>query len=152
MGMEDTRSVRLDQDELDGFLGSGGTGVLSFDTGGAEPPYSLPVSYGYDAETGNLYFRLSFGPGSGKPDLDGDPAVSFVVHEHTDDGWRSAVAVGTLERVAEVDVATGVLEELRRVRIPMVDAFDTDPRTLTFEFVRLVPDSLTGRKPAGPQD
>lgn len=150
--MEDSRSVRLDEEELDAFLGSGGTGVLSFDTPDDEPPYSLPVSYGYDADSGHFYFRLSFGPDSEKPDLDETRAVSLVVHEHTDEGWRSAIAVGALERVAEVDVSTGILEEMRRVRIPMVDAFDTDPRTLEFEFVRLDPDQLTGRKPAGPMD
>lgn len=135
-------------DEVDGFLGRGGTGVLSFDTPGDRPPYSLPVSYGYDAEAGAFHFRLSFGPESGKPDLDDEPAISLVVYRETEDGWRSAVATGSLEPVDEVDVASGVLEELRRVRIPMVDAFDTDPRSLTFEFVRLDPERLTGRKAA----
>lgn len=150
--MEDVRSVRLDRGEQEALLGSGGTGVLSFDTSGDGPPYSLPVSYGYDAESGHFYFRLSFGPDSGKPDLADGPAVSLVVYDETEAGWRSVVARGTLERLEEVDVTSGVLEELRRVRIPMVDAFDTDPRRLRFEFVRLDPDEMTGRKPAGPVD
>lgn len=150
--MDDARAVRLERDELDAFLGPGGTGVLSFDTPADEPPYSLPVSYGYDAETGAFFLRLSFGPDSGKPDLEDAGAVSLVVHEETDDGWRSAVAVGTLEPVEEVAVASGVLEAMRRVRIPMVDAFDTDPRTLTFRFVRLAPEDLTGRRPARSED
>lgn len=150
--MQHSRAVRLDQSELEAFLGRGGTGVLSFDTPDREPPYSLPVSYGYDPESDHFYFRLSFGPDSGKPDLDETRAVSLVVADETEEGWRSVVAVGTLERVDEVDVSTGILEELRRVHIPMVDAFETDPRALDFEFVRLIPESLTGRKPARSED
>ncbi len=67
--MEDVRSVQMNDEERNEFLGRGGTGVVSFDTSGDEPPYSLPISYGYDAETETFYFRLAFGPETGKDDV-----------------------------------------------------------------------------------
>jgi len=38
------------------FLGSGGTGVISFDPPDDGPPYTRAISYGSDADTGNFYF------------------------------------------------------------------------------------------------
>ena len=60
--MTDIRSVRMGDEERDEFLGRGGTGAISVSTPDDEPPYSRPVSYGYDAETGNFYFRFAVGP------------------------------------------------------------------------------------------
>ena len=50
--MADIRSVPMSEEERSEFLGHGGTGILSFDTLDDDQPYSRPVSYGYDAETG----------------------------------------------------------------------------------------------------
>lgn len=55
--MTNTRAVHMDAEERDAFLGAGGTGVVSFADGGG-PPHSVPVSYGYDAATESLFFRL----------------------------------------------------------------------------------------------
>ena len=63
--MTDIRSVRMSDEERDEFLGRGGTGTISFDTPDDDPPYTRPVSYGYDAETGNFYFRFAVGPDDG---------------------------------------------------------------------------------------
>jgi hypothetical protein len=145
---DDHRSVRLDGDERDEFLSPGGTGVISFDRGD-EAPFSIPVSYGYDVESGDLFFRLANDPDGEKGlFLSGRPAVSFVVHRETDDGWRSVVATGRLEEVAEAAVDSSVVEAMRRVRIPLVDVYSDHPRTVEFEFYRLRPDELTGRKEA----
>ncbi len=38
--MEDVRSVRMSREERNEFLGSGGTGVISFDPPDDGPPYS----------------------------------------------------------------------------------------------------------------
>lgn len=48
--MGDADAVRLSEDERNEFLGRGGTGVISVAAGAGESPYSVPVSYGYDAE------------------------------------------------------------------------------------------------------
>lgn len=140
--------VMMDDDAVAAFLGAGGTGVLSLAVGD-DPPISRPVSYGFDAETGWLYFRLSISPDSEKaPVLEGG-AASFVAYEETEGGWRSVLATGHLEPVEAdeetTEDVTEVLAGLGRVHIPLYDVFDSDTRELEFRFVRLDPDSLTGR-------
>lgn len=143
--MADRNYEEMDEDRLAEFLGSGGTGVVSLSRGGDEPPYSLPVSYGYDAATAHFYFRLAVDDG-GKTDFLDDGHASLVVYEHTDEGWRSVVAAGDLVEVADVDVSTGVLEELRRTHIPMYDVFEDSTDETSFRFFQLDPDELTGRE------
>ena len=143
----DARAVRLDADERSAFLGRGGTGVLSLSTDGGDPPHTLPVSYGYDDVEEVFFFRLAFGPDSGKADASTD-AVSFVTYRETDDGWRSVVATGGLEEVTDETMPAAVLEALDRVHIPLVDVFEDPPRTVSFRFFRLDPDDLTGRTEA----
>jgi nitroimidazol reductase NimA-like FMN-containing flavoprotein (pyridoxamine 5'-phosphate oxidase superfamily) len=140
---EDSRT-EMGPDEVDDFLGAGGTGVLSLSTG-EDAPHSVPVSYGYDATDRVFHFRLSAGPDSAKGDLI-DRAVTFVAFDEADDGWQSVVAQGRLEDLEEGDVDNERLAELRRVEIPLVDLFDEPLREVSFEFVRLDPDRLTGRR------
>lgn len=147
--MEDARSVQMSDEERDEFLGRGGTGTVSFDTSGDEPPYSLPISYGYDPETGTFYFRLAFGPETGKGDVvDADHPVSFVTYSDTESGWRSVVATGQLEEVTESALDTDIAEAIRRVKIPLVDVYDRHPVELHFRFFRLTPTEVTGKKEA----
>jgi uncharacterized protein len=140
--MDDT--IELDPRDRDEFLGTGGTGVLAFSSDGDEPPHSIPVSYGYDANESVFYFRLATGPDSEKGDLPGR-AVSFVAYGK-DDGWRSVVARGRLEDVTEEAIATETLNGLDHVDIPLLDVFDRPTRTVSFEFFRLLPEETTGRK------
>jgi len=148
--MSYTRAVNLDAEGRDAFLGAGGTGVVSF-TDGDGPPHSIPVSYGYDAETESFFFRLAYDADTEKPDP-ADAAVSFVVYRETDDGWRSVVAKGDLESTDEEAVSTSALKGLGRVDIPLVDVFERAPVETDFEFFRLQPDELTGRKEAPPDE
>jgi hypothetical protein len=137
-------SVTMTAAERDEFLGTGGTGVLSYARGSGEPPYAVPVSYGYDAEESTFYFRLAVGPKTEKHDLAGRQ-VTFVTHRETD-RWRSVVAAGELERTTEEDIAAETLAGLRRVHIPLVDIFGRPPGEVNFEFFRLVPDELGARE------
>lgn len=147
--MEDVRSVQMSDEERDEFLGRGGTGVVSFDTSDDEPPYSLPISYGYDAETGTFYFRLAFGPETGKDDVvDEDRLVSFVTYEDTESGWRSVVATGRLEEITKSALDPEVAEAMQRVKIPLVDVYDRHPVELEFRFFRLTSADVTGKKEA----
>jgi nitroimidazol reductase NimA-like FMN-containing flavoprotein (pyridoxamine 5'-phosphate oxidase superfamily) len=152
--MEDIRSVRMNENERDEFLDRGGTGVISFDTPDDDAPYSRPVSYGYDAETGNFYFRLAVGPeDTGKKDLiDGDREISFVTYDETDRGWRSVIATGRLEEITKSALDPAVSEAMQRVAIPFVDVYDSHPLTLEFRFFRLTPDEVTGHQEAGTGD
>ncbi|WP_435364506.1 pyridoxamine 5'-phosphate oxidase family protein [Haloarchaeobius sp. DYHT-AS-18] len=151
--MEDIRSVQMDEEMRNEFLGRGGTGVLSLSSGKEQAPYSIPISYGFDAEEETFYFRLAFGTDSTKADLlERDSHVSFVTHEHTDDGWKSIVAAGQLSPITEGAVGTQILDRMRRIHIPLVDTFDRDPQELTFEFFRMKPYELTGKREAHTED
>lgn len=136
--------VEMDEEEREAFLGDGGTGVISLSTPETDPPHTVPVSYGYDATETTFYFRLAVGTEGSKGELDGRP-VGFVVYG--DDGhWNSVVARGRLEEIHSEDIAIGTLKGLERVDIPFVDIFHAPLREVEFEFYRLVPDELTGRK------
>ena len=144
--------VTMDDAERDEFLGVGGVGVLSLshENGEYEPPHSVPVSYGYDEHEETFYFRLSVGADSEKPPLT-DRAVTFVTYDTVDDQWHSVVASGRLERTTDSDISTESLAGLDRVGIPLVDIFGRPTADVQFEFYRLVPDSLTGRRELSPE-
>lgn len=143
--MAGLRWTNLTEAERNDLLGTGGTGVLSFLTGTDEPPASLPVSYGFYADDEAFYFRLSFPQETGKDDVIENP-VSFVTYAETDDGWRSVVATGTLEELADAHPESVAVQGLWAVRIPMVDIFDRPRDEIEFRDFRLDPDKLTGRK------
>lgn len=145
--MTNTRTTVMAAAERDEFLGVGGTGVVSFARGSDEAPYSLPVSYGYDAEDEQFYLRLAFDPEGGKTGLVGEQTpVSFVVHRQRDSGWASVVATGHLSEVTEAALDSSVAAGLRRIEIPLVDVFDRHPREYEFRFFRLVTDEVQAKK------
>ncbi|WP_231185239.1 pyridoxamine 5'-phosphate oxidase family protein [Haladaptatus sp. DYF46] len=143
--MQGLRWVQMTDEELNDFLGIGGTGVVSFSTPDSDPPFTLPISYGYYAETGDFYFRFSFPPNSEKEALLDDP-ISFVTYEKTDGGYRSVVASGYLEEVADLPYDSAVAQRMWEVDIPLVDIFERPPEDVTFRHFHLDPDDLTGRK------
>jgi len=143
--MSDPDSIAMDKTEQDAFLEDGGTGVISLSTTGDERPHSVPVSYGYDPMESTFYFRLAVDSDSDKGDL-ADRAVTFVTYGQQNDGWQSVVAGGRLEETTTESIATKTLQGLKRVHIPLVDIFGRPPRDVQFEFYRLVPSELTGRK------
>lgn len=145
--MTEQTDVEMGEDAIDEFLGNGGTGVVSLGRGPGEAPYSVPVSYGYDADDRVFFFRLGFTPDTDKPPV-ADRPVTFVTYDRTDGTWRSVVASGRLEELDDSDDGE-ILAELERVEVPLVDAFDVSTRTLTFRFFRLDPDVLTGRRAEG---
>ncbi|MFC7068629.1 pyridoxamine 5'-phosphate oxidase family protein [Halobaculum lipolyticum] len=147
--MDTPDAVTMSDAERDEFLGDGGVGVLSFATDADESgaPHSVPVSYGYDGVENAFYFRLAVGADSEKPPLPDRP-VTFVTYDDVDDVWHSVVAAGRLVPTDDDAVATAALEGLSRVGIPLVDAFGRPTAEVQFEFYRLDPDSLTGRREA----
>ncbi len=139
--------MAMTDEDRDDLLGTGGTGVLSVARGAAEPPYTVPISYGYDAEGGQFYFRLAFGTDSGKHDVVTDGAqATFVTYRETSEGWQSVVATGQLEAIDEDHPDTATLDAMRHIDIPLFDVFEEETRTLEFHFFRLVPGTLTGRR------
>ncbi|WP_135364615.1 pyridoxamine 5'-phosphate oxidase family protein [Halosimplex halophilum] len=147
--MTDAEEIEMGAEEVDRFLGSGGTGVLSLSTVGDEPPDAVPVSYGYDAEDRVFYFRISVGHDDDPGELAGRP-VTFVAYgdeDGDDDGrWRSVVARGRLHDTEEAGIETETLAEMERIDIPLVDVFEEPLRMVSFDFFRLDPDEFTGRR------
>ncbi|MDS0223371.1 pyridoxamine 5'-phosphate oxidase family protein [Haloarcula sp. S1AR25-5A] len=135
--------VTMTDEERDEFLDNGGTGVLS-PSAGDDPPYSVPVSYGYDVSTSTFYFRLAVGVHRSKGELEDRP-VTFVTYHETDEGWHSVVANGRLEDVERERIETETLGGLEHVDMPLIDIFERPLREVSFEFYRLVPDEITGR-------
>lgn len=135
---------RLSPEEIDEFLGRGGTGVIAFATEPEEPPVSIPVSYGYNADLEAFYFQLSFPRESRKEDLI-PRHVSFVVHEETDDGWRSVVATGRLEEISESPYESAAIQGMWAIEIPIVEIFDRPWTEVTFRYFLLEPETVTGR-------
>lgn len=139
--MSDPSTRELSVEDRDDRLGNGGTGVLSLSSSEESPPETIPVSYGYDAAETTFYFRLSVG--SSTEEFDGR-YVSFVTYDEAEEGWWSIVATGQLEDIEREEIATTSLDGLDRVHIPLVDMFDAPTREVTFDFLRLVPESFTG--------
>lgn len=143
--MSDTDATAMDDEERDAFLGTGGTGVISFPSSGDQSPHSVPVSYGYDETETAFYFRLAVGPDSDKDDVAGR-SVTFVIYGQRDGKWQSVIAKGRLEETTEASVATESLEGLQKVHIPLVDIFGRPVKDVPFEFYRLVPEEMTSRQ------
>ncbi|MCU4751187.1 pyridoxamine 5'-phosphate oxidase family protein [Halobacteria archaeon AArc-curdl1] len=150
--MRSLRWVQLPRDEIDSVLGTGGVGVLSFATDAGKPPFSIPVSYGFYPEDDSFYFHLAFPrDDSTKAELLTNP-VTFVVHTHPEEGWRSVVASGTLEEIDESPYESMAVQGMWGVEIPEVEVFERPRDEITFRDFRLVPDTLTGRKEIESED
>lgn len=142
-----SEEVELTAAERDSFLTGVDTGVLSLSTIADDPPHSIPVSFGYNAEQNAFFFRLADLPPQRKGELDGR-SVTFVTYADETEfgGYASVVAQGTLEPTSGTETATEALSGLEDVTIPFVDIFGDPPKDVSFSFYRLVPESLTGRK------
>jgi len=142
--MPQGRSVELDSEEIDQLLGDGGVGVISF--ADEDEPYSIPVSYGYDADADGLYVRLGFAPESEKRRfVDDGRTASLVVTEETPAGWQSVIAKGPLSEVTEMALDPEAAKSVHKVRIPFVTIYDREASELDFELYRLEAESITGR-------
>lgn len=139
------RWTRLAEKERDEFLGDGGTGVIAFVDHPEVPPAAFPVSYGYAADSGNFYFRLSFPVGTKKDEFVAQP-MTFVTYDKTEEGWQSVVASGYLEELTERRTDSVAIQTMWAVNIPTVDIFEKPPEEIPFHDFRLQPDELTGRK------
>ncbi len=143
--MQGLRWLQMSEEEMNEFLGRGGTGVISFATDPDEPPVSIPVSYGYSADVKRFYYRLSFPQDSRKEELVDRP-VSFVTHGKTDSGWRSIVATGHLSDTSDASYESAEIQGMWAIQIPLVDIFERPPRETTFRYFSLDPETIMGRK------
>ncbi|WP_408960073.1 pyridoxamine 5'-phosphate oxidase family protein [Natrinema sp. 74] len=143
--MQGLRWLQLTDAEITAFLGRGETRVILFATKPDEPPVSIPVSYGYNADEGLFYYQLSFPRDSRKSELIDRP-VSFIAYDKIDDRWRSVIATGALEDVDDMPYESSTVQGMWAIQVPRVDIFERPRSEVTFRFFCLDPETLTGRK------
>ena len=151
--MADATAIRLEDAQIETFLGTHSVGTLSLAKD--SDSYAIPVGYTFEPENREFYFRLGYAPGSRKREfVDATDSASFVVADETDDGWHSVVAEGYLEHVNTVEdlarhrlpgEATSAAD--REQKIPFYHVFDA-PGEALFVLVRLDVTSLTGVREA----
>ena len=136
-------ATSMDALDIAEFLGGQGTGVLALAKGGQV--YAFPVSFAYHEDGPALYFRLGYAPESQKrayvADADG---ASFVAYDRTPAGWKSVIAEGRLEEVAESALDTSVEEAVNRLHIPYYQVHRAPTAEIDFHVVRLDVDKLSG--------
>lgn len=134
---------------IESFLDSQSVGTLSLAKG--DESYAVPVSFTFDADDRDLYFRLGYAPGSRKREfIDATERATFVVAADTETGWKSVIARGEPEHrstLGELDAHRpddGSVSQAERERdIPFYSVFDA-PDEMMFALVRLAVDELTG--------
>jgi len=133
--------------EIDSFLGDRETGVLSLAR--EESPYSIPVSYGYDAGTRTFYLRLVSTPESDKRAfLGSSPEARLVVYDSDEQGtvYRSVVASGRLEAIEPEELSVGQIEQYGDARRPLFEIWGKGKDELDIKLYEFRPTELSGRK------
>jgi nitroimidazol reductase NimA-like FMN-containing flavoprotein (pyridoxamine 5'-phosphate oxidase superfamily) len=147
----DNESVVLDRAEIDELLGRGGVGVLAL--ADDNDPYAVPISYGYEAEAGDVYLRLGFGTDSEKREyVEQSNRAVLVVTVEGDRGWQSVVVRGPLSEIPEASIDGTIVEAIRSIDIPFFTITEEPVQELDYHLYRLRPDKVTGRRekpPAG---
>lgn len=101
--LRDIGLAELTDDEISGFLSSQRVGVLALPgDAGDQPPYVLPISYGYDGEN-RLYLTYVLGASSQKATLTESTDVARFLVFTVDSlySWESVLLTGRLEPVPE---------------------------------------------------
>ncbi|MCU4751848.1 pyridoxamine 5'-phosphate oxidase family protein [Halobacteria archaeon AArc-curdl1] len=141
--MASTQHTQMDSLEIAEFVENQQTGVLSL--AHENDSYGIPVSFVFNEEDQNVYLRLGYGQTSTKREfVDAVDRASFIVYDHTDEGWKSVLARGRLERLAESSLDSSEVEVIRNLHIPYFQVFDTDFEDLEINIVRINVTELTG--------
>ncbi len=138
------RRTEMADDETDAFLGRHETGVLALAR--TDEPYAIPISYGYDADDRQFYLRLVSTPDSEKRRfLASAPAARIVVYEQDDDVYRSAIAIGPLERIDPETLTVEDVQQYGDAKRPLFEVWPEQKGALDIQLYRLDPDTLSGR-------
>jgi nitroimidazol reductase NimA-like FMN-containing flavoprotein (pyridoxamine 5'-phosphate oxidase superfamily) len=141
------QETEMASSEVDSFLGNHETGVLSLARG--ESPYSIPISYGYDAETRTFYVRLVSARESKKRAfLESEPEARIVVYDENDEGtqYESVVASGELEEIDPETLSVEQIEQYGSAKRPLFEIWGTDRDGLDIQLYELEPTELSGRQ------
>lgn len=132
-------------EEVDDFLGSRETGVLSLARG--DDPYAIPVSFGYDPADRTFYMRLVSTPESEKRQfLSSSPKARLVVYDEVDTGesYRSVVAAGVLHEISPTELTVERIEQYGAAKRPLFEIWGRAKRDLDILLYEFSPDELTG--------
>jgi nitroimidazol reductase NimA-like FMN-containing flavoprotein (pyridoxamine 5'-phosphate oxidase superfamily) len=143
--MSPATETEMDTDEVDEFLGDRETGVLTLAR--ENEPYSIPISYGYDASQRTFFMRLVSTPDSEKRAfLSSSPAVRLVVYDGTDDDsvYRSIVAKGSLEELDPAELSVEQIEQYGNAKRPLFEIWGKGRDELDIQLYQFEPDELDG--------
>jgi nitroimidazol reductase NimA-like FMN-containing flavoprotein (pyridoxamine 5'-phosphate oxidase superfamily) len=139
--------TEITESEIDDFLGEHETGVLSLAQG--EQPYSIPISYGYDASERTFFMRLVSTPESEKRRfLASSPHARLVVYDKTEDKttYRSVVAVGLLEEIPPEQLTVEHIEQYGAAKRPLFEIWGKSKQDLDIRLYEFEPTTLSGRR------
>jgi nitroimidazol reductase NimA-like FMN-containing flavoprotein (pyridoxamine 5'-phosphate oxidase superfamily) len=141
------QETEMSASQIDDFLSDTETGVLSLAMD--NEPYSIPISYGYDATSQTFYFRLVSAPGSEKRTfLSSAPNCRLVVYDEDSDGteYRSVIATGTLEQIDPAEMSVEQIEQYGEARRPLFEIWGAGKEDLDIQLYTLDPAELSGRR------
>lgn len=141
------QETEMSASEIDDFLSETETGVLSLAMD--NEPYSIPVSYGYEAAEQTFYLRLVSSPGSEKRKfLSSSPDCRLVVYDENSDStkYRSVIAVGALEQIDPEEMSVEEIEQYGEARRPLFEIWGAGKDELDIELYTLNPGELSGRR------
>ncbi|MFP8890391.1 pyridoxamine 5'-phosphate oxidase family protein [Natrialbaceae archaeon A-CW2] len=139
--------TEMTEAEIDGFLSRHETGVLALS--GAQAPYAIPISYGYNSSAQTFYMRLVSTPESEKRAfLESTPDARLVVYEEAGEGqtYRSVVAEGTLEHIDPDELTVEHIEQYGAAKKPLFEIWGKSKDQLDIELYALEPTVLSGRR------
>lgn len=137
--------VEMSASAVDEFLARHETGVLSLARG--DIPYAIPISYGYDDTSREVFVRLVSTVDSEKRAfLASDPDARLVVYEDDGEAYTSVVGVGALERIDVDELTPETIAQYGETRRPLFEIWADGKPDLDIELYRFNPERLTGRR------
>lgn len=140
------RETEMTAEDVDAFLGAKETGVLSLADG--DDPYSVPISYGFHADSRTFYFRLVSTDDSEKHRfLTGEPRARFVVYDDEDaTTYRSVVANGRLTEIDPASLSVEQIEQYGDAKRPLFEIWGESREDLDIRLFEFDTTELTGRR------
>ncbi|ELZ28034.1 pyridoxamine 5'-phosphate oxidase-like FMN-binding protein [Halogeometricum pallidum JCM 14848] len=143
------QETEMSDSEVDEFLGRHETGVLSLAR--SNEPYSIPISYGYNADARTFFVRLVSTPESEKRQfLSSSPQARIVVYEESESNptstYRSVVGTGALEEISPSDLTVEHIEQYGNAKRPLFEIWGQSKKDLNIQLYTLNPDELSGRR------
>ncbi len=143
--MSPATEAKMGPEEIDEFIATRETGVLTLAR--ENEPYSIPISYGYNATDRTFYMRLVSTPESEKRAfLSSSPTVRLVIYDGTDDDsmYWSVVAKGALEELDPAALSVEDIEQYGDARRPLFEVWGEGRDELDIQLYQFTPEEING--------